>query len=273
MNPEASVVRRGTGMPLVAIHGNGVDHRLLLPLDPCFDDGWERLYLDLPGFGGAPALTGHGDLPDLARWLVDAVRGLVGTAPFALLANSLGGLLARHLVAQLGEQVVGIALIAPVVDPDPARRTLPDRLVVERDDALLASLPADDRAEFTGIAARQTAESWLAFRDHALPGIRSADPTAMSRLAARYVLDDVPEAVSPPFVRPALVVTGRQDHVVGYRDQLGLLDHYAAATYATLDRAGHNVHLEQPDVVSALVREWSRRVRGAARGPGVARQR
>ena len=73
------VVRHGAGVPLIAVHGNGVDHRLLL--------------------------------------------ALVGSTPFALLANSLGGLLARNLVAQFGDQVLGLALIAPVVDPDAAPTT------------------------------------------------------------------------------------------------------------------------------------------------------
>ena len=33
-----------------------------------------------------------------------------------------------------------------------------------------------------------------------------------------------------------------------------------------LDGAGHNVHLEQPDVVHALLREWSGRVRSTIGG-------
>ncbi|NYJ00183.1 pimeloyl-ACP methyl ester carboxylesterase [Nocardioides thalensis] len=260
MSTPPNLVRRGEGVPLIAIHGNGVDHRLLLALDDCLADTgrWERIYLDLPGFGGTPPLDGIGGLPELADWVVGTVRGLVGSRSFGLLASSLGGLLARHVIAQLGSQVLGAALIAPVVDPDAARRRRPAQVVAERDDDLLRSLPPADRDEFTGVAVRQVGASWEAFRRHALPGIRAADPDAMERLSQRYFLTRAPESGAPPFAGPVLVVTGRQDHIVGYEDQFDLLAHYPRATYLALDNAGHNVHLEQPEQVEAALRVWSR---------------
>lgn len=180
---------------MIVIHGNGVDHRLLLPLDDCFDDDqWERIYVDLPGFGRTPALPGTGGLPEVAAWLVDVVGELVGERPFAVLANSLGGLLARHVVARFDHQAIGMALIAPVVDPEAEKRVVPTKSVVERDDVLLARLAPEDREAFVSMAVRQTTDSWEAFRDHALPGIRAADEAAMARLGERYFLEQVPEA-------------------------------------------------------------------------------
>jgi pimeloyl-ACP methyl ester carboxylesterase len=263
VTPAPHLVRRGEGIPLIAVHGNGVDHRLLLALDDCLAETgvWERLYLDLPGFGATPPLDGAGGLPELAAWLVDAVRDLVGEAPFALLANSLGGLLVRHVAAQLTGQVLGIALIAPVVDPAASHRQLPEFTVHARDEQLLGSLDPADRDEFTSVAVRQTEESWQAFRNHALPGIRAADPSAMGRLAERYVLGAVPEDATAGFDGPTVIITGRQDHVVGYRDQVELLTHYRRATFLALDGAGHNVHLEQPAAVEAALRDWSQRMR------------
>ena len=52
------------------------------------------------------------------------------------------------------------------------------------------------------------------------------------------------------------MITGRQDDAVGYEDQFDLLGSYPRMTYIALDRAGHNVHLDQPDVTRALVGEW-----------------
>ncbi len=263
------VVRHGASVPLIAVHGNGVDHRLLLALDDSLAEGgaWERTYLDLPGFGSTPALTGEGGLPHLAQWLTETTSALVGSAPFALVANSLGGLLARHLVAQFGDQVLGLALIAPVVDPDASRRTRPERTVVDRDEELLAELTDADRDEFTGMAVRQTRDSWAAFERWALPGVRAADPDAMQRLAADYALGTVPEERGPTFRGPTLVVAGRQDHVVGYEDQLRLLPHYPRASALVVDAAGHNVHLEQPAIVGAAVADWARRTHPDTQAP------
>ncbi|MBD4448472.1 alpha/beta fold hydrolase, partial [Xanthomonas citri pv. citri] len=78
------------------------------------------------GFGRTSALQDDGGLPELAAWLVDWIRAEVGERPFAVLGNSLGGLLARHVAAEFGAQVLGLGLLAPVVDPDEDRRTRTD---------------------------------------------------------------------------------------------------------------------------------------------------
>ena len=156
------------------------------------------------------------------------------------------------------DQVVGLALIAPVVQPDISRRTLPESAVCERDDALLAELDDADRREFTALAARQTQATWRLFQTYALSGIRAADQAAMQRLGAHYALDADPDTRAGEFTGPALVLTGRQDHVVGYQDQLDLVRAwYPHATYAALDGAGHNVHLDRPEVCHALLRQWA----------------
>ena len=39
-------------------------------------------------------------------------------------------------------------------------------------------------------------------------------------------------------------------------DQQALLPHYPNATFVTLDNAGYNAHIDQPEAVITLVREW-----------------
>lgn len=258
--PLTVPVRRGNGLPVVAVHGNGVDHRLLLAADEALSEagGLERIYLDLPGFGCTPPLSGTGGLPELADWLVEHVIQLVGTGTFALLGNSLGGLLARHIRANLPEQVVGMALIAPVVNPDRASRTLPPFHAVEKDETLLESLSAADRDDFTEMTSRQTRSTWGRFATYALPGIRAADTRAMERLGERYHLESDVDARAGVFTGSALFLTGRQDHVAGYADQLDLArTWYPNATYACLHGAGHNVHLDCPETAHALLRGWA----------------
>lgn len=43
----------GEGLPLVVIHGFGVDHRIMLPLEDAIDEcGWQQIYIDLPWAAG-----------------------------------------------------------------------------------------------------------------------------------------------------------------------------------------------------------------------------
>jgi pimeloyl-ACP methyl ester carboxylesterase len=63
-----------------------------------------------------------------------------------------------------------------------------------------------------------------------------------------------------PFDRPALILVGRQDAFVGYRDSLKLTANYSRATFAILDRAGHGLEVEQETVFNCLVNELLDRV-------------
>jgi pimeloyl-ACP methyl ester carboxylesterase len=256
-------VTRGSGTPLLLVHGFCVDHRLLLPLDGALaaHGGWRRIYVDLPGMGRSDAGPEVDSTDAVAEAVVRFVQQSLGDEPFAVLGSSYGGMLARHLAAQLPEQVLGLALLAPLVEAEPVARDLPGRTVLVEDAALLASLHPDDAREYAEMAVVQSPEGWALFRDHALPGLRSFRPEVIERLRARYPLTADPEAGSAPFLRPTLLVAGRHDHVVGYRSATALVErHYPHATTAVLDRAGHNVHLDQPVLTAALLDDWLSRV-------------
>ncbi len=254
------IVTRGEGRPILLIHGFGVDHRLLTSLDGAIAGAgpWRRVYVDLPGMGMSTDPVASSD--DVLDALTD-VAAAQFSEPFAVLGSSYGGLMARALAARLGDQVAGLALLAPVASdgaPD-----APPQHVALADPALLARLDPADAAEFAAMAVRQTPEAWALFRDHALPGIRAANHLAMARLRARYALSHAVEPEGYTSASPTLVVTARHDHVVGYRDAMALLPHYPRSTFALLDDAGHNVHLDQPAVVAALLQEWLGRVASA----------
>lgn len=92
----------GARLPLFAIHGFGVDHRILLPLEGMIDGlGWERHYVDLPWTSGARNESAHASnihTPrDVADVAVAEIRAAVGDAPFAVLGQPFGEMVARHV--------------------------------------------------------------------------------------------------------------------------------------------------------------------------------
>ena len=76
---------------------------------------------------------------------------------------------------------------------------------------------------------------------------------------AEIVHSEIVEAVS--FTKPVVLLAGRQDHIAGYRDVWRILENYPHGTFAILDRAGHDLQIEQPQLFNALVSEWLNRVR------------
>ncbi|MEU7409446.1 alpha/beta hydrolase [Streptomyces sp. NPDC042638] len=250
-------VEFGSGTPVLLLPGHTVDHRLLLPLEPVFAArrGWRRIYADLPGSGRSPRLTGPVTAEAMDEAVLRFVDEAVGDEPFAVVGISYGGRLARRLIAERGPQVRGTALIAPPVRPG-GERVLPERQVLTRDEALLAALEPADREAFAGIALYQDDAGWSAFRDHVLPGIRAHHREDAAALLTAYRSEEPPESRTGTHDGRHLLVTGRQDHLVGWRDQVDLLEHYPRATYAVVDGAGHHVHLDQPDAVHGLLGNW-----------------
>lgn len=47
---------------------------------------------------------------------------------------------------------------------------------------------------------------------------------------------------------------------VGYKDAWNVLDNYPRATFAVLDKSGHNLQIEQAELMNSLVIEWLDRV-------------
>ncbi len=246
----------GEGRPLIAIHGFGVDHRIMLPLEDMVGDaGWRRCYIDLP-WAAAASPSRAASSQDIAVELVEAIVDLVGADPFAIVGNSYGGMLARHVAHELRGQVLGLATLAGVFEPDQGTRILPEKQVVESDPGVTAAA-GRARGDYEEMTVVQSTDTLDMFVRHVLPGVRSADAALLARIEASYALTVEPEAAHPdPFEAPSLHVFGRQDHVTGFEDGWALRDHYVRGTFAVVDAAGHNAHLERPLVVAALVRDW-----------------
>ena len=245
-------------MPLFMIHGNGVDHRILKPFEQTLLSGeiFELHNIDLPGFGECPPLDGVAGLPELADWLESTIESVTAGAPFALLGNSMGGLLCQEMADRFADNVQGIFLLATAVFPQAESRTLPEQAVVVHNPALLDSLPETEAQLFSDIAVVQTEQSWHDFSQWVLPGLKAANLRAMAKLSRRYFLDPLPLDRDFQLTVPVRIVCARQDHVTGYEDQSLLLNRYPDARVSIIDAAGHNVHIDQPEAVQSALRSW-----------------
>lgn len=254
----------GSGRPIVLLHGYYPDHQLMTGcLEPVFArrPGWLRLYPDLPGMGRTPAREWIDSTDKMLEVVLGFIDRVLPGGRFAVAGESYGGYLARGIVHRRPEQVAGLFLLCPLIVADAGRRQLPPRTTLVSDPALMASLAPADAAEFDDIAVVQSAAHWARFRDEVLPGLRLADTRFLERLRANaYGFSFDVDALPQPFNQPALIVTGRQDVSVGYRDAWDILEQYPRATFAVLDKAGHDLQIEQAGVFDALVGEWLDRV-------------
>ena len=246
-------VEHGEGAPVVALHGAGVDHREVMAcLDPVFDalTGYRRIYLDLPGMGRTAAPETIRSADDVLDVLLAFIDGVVGDQPLLVAGHSAGGYYAQAIAGRRPEQVVGLALLCPLL------AGIHD---VPPHDVLVSSGDIGDD-EFRDYFTVQTAETLDRYERYVQPAGQLADQSALARIGEQWELTVRPQEKAP-YRRPTLVVTGRQDSALGYSRAWELLEHYPRATFAVLDRAGHALPHEQPELLRALVTEWLDRVR------------
>ncbi len=257
----------GSGRPIVMIHGWGPDQRIMSGcFEPLFagmpEGDWQRIYFDLPGMGQTPGVEGMNGSDGMLKFVMAYIEAVLPEKRFLLAGESYGGYLARGLVAKRPELVDGLLLICPVGEPEDENRDLPELRVFEKDEALLAGLSEDDRASFSRINVWQNRRLWERYNTEINPGLKLADFPLWDRtILPKYRFTFPIDIPDKPYDKPSLFLLGRQDNVVGYRDHWKVIEAYPRASYAILDKAGHNLQIDQDVLFNALVKEWLERVR------------
>jgi pimeloyl-ACP methyl ester carboxylesterase len=246
----------GTGQPMVMLPGRPSDHHIMARfMEPLFvqRDGWLRIYPDLPGTGLTPSLdrlATHDAMLDAMLTFIDTV---IPSQRFVLAGYSYGGYLARGVASCRTALIDGLMLCAPQVKADPTQAHLPKKTTLVEDPQCLSELgPVAD------LIVVQSPTVVEAVRQ-VLTEVQLSDPSHQARLeAAGPASFEVAPPV--PFDGPTLIISARQDQIVGYRAAWDLLDNYPRATFTVLDRAGHFVPIEQDALCHALMHEWLDRV-------------
>ena len=246
----------GSGKPVLIIHGWGISKITMKgAFEPVFTqlEGYKRYYIDLPGMGESE----HGDVKnsdDILELLHGFATDVIGEQ-FIIVGQSYAGLLTRGFVNRYPELISKIILLVPCIIPGVRQGRVEPLHVVEKDEELLASLTEDERNNFTLMNVVLTKEVWERYKKYLLPALNMADWDFLNNvLEGSFSFD--PDDLKEPCQMPILIITGKQDTEVGYKDQFDLMRIYPNSTYCAIDRAGHNLQIEQPELFENTVKSW-----------------
>ena len=247
----------GQGKPFVTISGIPSDHRIIESwIEPIFEKrtGWQRFYFDLPGTGRTPGegITTIDQVLDIVCEFIDAT---IPGGRFTLLGLSAGGYLARGVVARKAVWMDGLCLLVPWLG-EHDDQDLPSPITLFKDPQAMSQLSPEDAERLAGLAVVQSQKVVDWYRDVVI----SARPGANRSMIENRIYSFDLNALTKPFEKPTLILTGRQDTHVGYRDEWDIIEAYPRATFAVLDRAGHALGVEQQVLFQALIHEWLDRV-------------
>ena len=256
-------IRKGTGKPLLLLHGLGGSWRSWTPILDALAAEREVIAVDLPGHGSTPPLAGETSfdaLTDAVAAFLEA-EGLLGV-------DAVGSSMGARLVLELARRG---GLLGAVVALDPGgfwqgwERTyfattigLSIRLVR----ALQPGMPFLTSNALTRslLLAQFSARPWLLPSHIVLQEMRdyAASPSfdALLRSLARGTAQEgVPIGT---LHRPTLIVWGRQDRVCLPRQAARAAARFPDARLHWLDDCGHFPHWDQPVATVRLVLDATR---------------
>jgi pimeloyl-ACP methyl ester carboxylesterase len=253
----------GQGIPVLTLHGFPLDHQFMKKsLEPIFqgDRGthFERFYFDLPGMGKSSISSSIQTTQDIVDICTKFIEKLISKQDFILIGESYGGYLARALTLHFRLHIIGLILISPVIYAEPEKRTVGTFKVIYSDSRLLNKLTEDEKKQINTNLVIQTQKNWERLNQEVLdPLIQNQSPFIKHLgLPKNYPLPYDVDDIEMPFSFPALILTGRQDNIVGYRDAFNILDNYSKGSYIVLNGAGHLLEIDQTQLYHFLCSHW-----------------
>lgn len=249
---------RGSGPPLVFLHGYGAHRVHWAPWLPDLSGRHRCILVDLPGFGQAPA-PADGDYSP--RGLAEAVVALIRHLDLrgaTLVGHSLGGgvalLVALDLLDRAAagdpDRLVGLVSVAGAAYP----QREPPFVSLSRNPALaglgFALIPKRwlVRTAMRAIVVQKQAVTDERVEAYAEPMRHAARRRAFLRCARALVPDDLDEIVTriPQISIPTLCLWGRQDPVVPLSVGRRLAAELPEGRIEILEECGHQVVEEKP---------------------------
>ncbi len=246
------VEQRGSGPPVVLLHGFTQTSRLWGPFGELLAHDHSLIGIDLPGHAGSDAV--RADLPTTAALVRDAVIATVGSAPCSLVGYSLGARVALHVVTATDLDVGRLILIGGtggIEDPLARQKRR------ESDEIMASTLERSGDVEaFIERWLRNPMFAQLAEAAQSEERLRNSAAGLASSLRLAGTGTQGPLWDRMPSLAPAvLALAGADDaRFAAHALRLARAVPYGAASL--IPGGGHAAHLAQPKVVATLVRHW-----------------
>jgi len=259
LGSAVNILRCGSGVPTVFVHGNPDSSHTWLPLIERLETRYDCIAPDLPGFGGSPVGPRNGVTLDwAAQWLEALLDALGIREPVNLVVHDIGGFIGLAFAVRHPERVRSIIITNTIFQADYHwhfwARVWRTKTLGELSMAMLGT-PWLGRVLFgqtmrvgsRRLSAQQIDDTYKAFhataRAQVLRLYRATDPgnfagweEAFLKLA-QQIPTRVIWGVADPFIEPR------------YADRFGTGDVHRLA------HIGHWVAAEAPDEVASLVIE------------------
>lgn len=255
----------GKGQPIIILTGWGNSASLSASWwEPIFHQrpGFQRIYIDPPGHGKTPGkdwITNQDKMLDI---IIGCIDKITKGKRFVLMGHSLGAYYARGVIYHRANLIDGLFMAVPIIKAEDFKRTVPPHTILADNPSEVATLtPAEAKMLWmVNVQSKSTLDRIRAMAGQDSGGVENSKfLEKIRRVPEKYAFSFDVDSLSKPFLKPTLIITGRQDSMAGYKDTWKILDNYPRATYVLFDRAGHLLE-DKDHMISTLVAGWLDRV-------------
>lgn len=235
------VLERGSGDPVVVLHGWGGRIESMQPVIDCLASYFRVVAMDLPGFGGSPAPRGAWGTPDYAAYVTDVLASR-GVERAHFVGHSYGAKTSLYLAA--------------------TRPALIDKLVLQASSGLRTPPSFKARAKRTasrvGKVAGRMGPPGRALRQAIYERVSSSDyrdAGAMRPTLVKVVNEDL-KPLLPRVKASTLLIWGSEDDAVPLSHARTMESHIPDAGLVVFEGAGHFAYLDERDRFCVVVRHF-----------------
>ena len=243
---------QGAGRPVLLLHAFPLNSRMWQPQLDALRDVARFLAPDLPGFGASAGTPAVDNLGALARMIYEETKAQ-GVDEVTVAGCSMGGYLAFALLRVAPNFVRSLALIntKASADNDQAkanRLALAERAKSEGCSFLFDEWPQTALSAETIARKHDVVAATQAMIAEATPdGVVAAQIAMAGRPDSSGLLKDIDI--------PTVVIHGLDDRFISEGEARAMARAIPRATFVAIPRAGHIPSMEQPESVSAALRE------------------
>ena len=260
---QFKVLERGTGMPVVLLHGFPLDHSMWdNQVEPIA--AHDRVIVpDLRGFGGSDVTPGVVTMEQMAEDVAGILDALEIDEPIVLCGLSMGGYVAFEFWRKYPKRVRGIVLCDTRAMPDTAeaakyRHETAEKVLAEGTaplaDAMLPKLFAPATLELhSSMTAMQ--------RDRILATSPDGAAAALRGMAVR----DDSRPILAKISLPALVIVGEQDAISTVDEMQSISSAMPNAQLVVIPHAGHMTPLENAPAFQEALDPFLKSLRSMAK--------
>jgi pimeloyl-ACP methyl ester carboxylesterase len=243
--------RRGSGPPLVLMHGNEADHAMFDALAEILAGAFTVFAYDQRDCGQTENLAESYALADLGDDAAALIAAL-GLSRAHVYGSSLGGLVAQSLAARHPDRIDRLVLgntwqagISPAeINPEGIRQ--------------MAAYRADLAANAVKVAELFFPPAFVAERPSIVEMFRGSGRSEDKRARRGAVIVQTARADLSHFPRPVLLITGSEDRVIPPAATAALASTIPGARLVTLDGIGHAGAIQAPERVAGVIAAFLR---------------